>query len=180
MLREDLYAIVKTLASLAFFNFFKIFGDFLKLQENWVLFVAVIALYFYFLAIDLHLQIQDDFGFCDGIIKSMYGVLISQIYIPNWMIHLIFSGLILVKNLKSGTVGIPISASFDAPTAPFTTVSQIVVQPCAAERSASAVVLFAPPERVETVETIHAVEEESKWAYCVCLVLFMGLLLVKK
>ncbi|CAL9232436.1 unnamed protein product [Arabidopsis halleri] len=56
MLREDLCAIARTCASLDFFNLFKIFGDFLKLQEKWVL----IALYFYFLAIDLHLKIQDD------------------------------------------------------------------------------------------------------------------------
>lgn len=54
----------------------------------------------YLLSVDRLVHIAEDLGLTDGLIFAVYGQVLGLVELPKWAVHLLFTVLILFKNLE--------------------------------------------------------------------------------
>lgn len=54
----------------------------------------------YLLSVDRLVHIAEDLGLTDGLIFAVYGQVLGLVELPKWAVHLLFTILILFKNLE--------------------------------------------------------------------------------
>ncbi|KAJ4876268.1 hypothetical protein Rs2_41286 [Raphanus sativus] len=99
-LRNDVFAIVKTICSVIFFNIFFLYREFLKKDGDWFLCFSSLWIYMYLLSVDRLVHIAEYLGLTDGLIFAVYGQVLGLVELPKWAVHLLFTILILFKNLE--------------------------------------------------------------------------------